>query len=223
VRQLVQEIVAAVQPKMVITTGTGGAIGTQVALGDVVIASYTQFDCTQQFSGEIWAKSKFSTSPLPPGTLAKITPELTTLNAGRIPNARSQPQMWSGADATVVTTDYFAFDDSTNHDGLQGLGLACDMGDAMVGLALAAAPGVAWYSVRNASDPQIPNPDGDFEAASTKSTSIYSLYGGLTTAASVIACWAIVSSAFPPAAPAAAQTVSEIPVLASQQNVASRL
>jgi len=39
------------------------------------------------------------------------------------------------------------------------------MGDAMVGNAMQVCPGVAWHSVRNASDPQIPDPTGNIEAA----------------------------------------------------------
>ena len=35
-----------------------------------------------------------------------------------------------------MTTDFFAFDDSSDTYGLQGLGRACDMGDAMVANAL---------------------------------------------------------------------------------------
>ena len=69
----------------------------------------------------------------------------------------------------MVTTDLFAFDDSTDFYKLQGLGRACDMGDSMVGYAMQACSGVDWYAVRNASDPQIPNPDGDINAANPQS------------------------------------------------------
>ena len=51
------EIAQAVQPKMMITTGTGAAIGADVLLGDVVIAAQTRFDCTKQFKSEPWAQS----------------------------------------------------------------------------------------------------------------------------------------------------------------------
>ena len=36
----------------------------------------------------------------------------------------------------IVSTDTFAFDDTTDHFGLQGLGQCCDMGDATLGLAI---------------------------------------------------------------------------------------
>jgi hypothetical protein len=195
VRKLITEIVGAVRPKIFITTGTGGGIGTGVSLGDVVIAGTVRFDCTTQFKTEPWAHSTYQPSSLPPGALAAITPALSSVNASRIPNARPVPQIFSAATDAVVTTDSFAFDDSTNHYGLEGLGRACDMGDAMVAYALQSFPDVAWYSIRNASDPQIQDPSGNIEEASKEAASIYARYGGLTAAASVIATWAVIHSA----------------------------
>ena len=197
-KKLVAEIMAAVAPKVLVTTGSGGGIGTDVLLGDVLIASSTAFDCTTQFKAEPWATASYATSPLPAGVLDAITPALTGVNAARIPNARpGGPRIWAG-DATdiLVTTDFFGFDDSTDYYKLQGRGRVCDMGDAVVGQAMAAIPGVAWYSVRNASDPQIPNPDNDIEAAKKTSGDIYTEWGAFTTAASAIATWAIIDAAF---------------------------
>jgi nucleoside phosphorylase len=197
VRKLMIEIAQAVKPKLFITTGTGGGIGSDVALGDVVVASRTQFDCRQQFKAEPWANASYDTSALPNGALAAITPTLTRVNASRIPNARPTPTIWStDQSAAVVTTDFFAFDDSTDFYKLQGLGRACDMGDAMVGNAMQQIPGIAWYSVRNASDPQIANPGQNIKAASKEAGNIYSEWGAFTTAASVIATWAIIDARF---------------------------
>ena len=197
VRQLMVEIVQAVKPKTLITTGTGGGIGADVALGDVVIASLTRFDCTTQFRTQPWATRSYQTSPLPEGALNAITPELTRINASRVPGARATPTIWSGDPfAGVVTTDFFGFDDSTDYFKLQGLGRACDMGDAMVADAMQDCRGIAWYSVRNASDPQIPNASNDIEAARHQAAQIYAEWGAFTTAASAIACWALIDSAF---------------------------
>jgi hypothetical protein len=69
------------------------------------------------------------------------------------------------------------------------------MGDAMVGNALQSFPHISWYSIRNASDPQIPNPNDDIQQASDGAAQIYASYGGLTTAASLIATWAVIHSA----------------------------
>jgi hypothetical protein len=139
----------------------------------------------------------YQTSALPAGVLAAITPDLTRVNASRIPGARPEPKIWNtGQQDTVVTTDFFAFDDSTDFCKLQGLGRACDMGDAMVGHAMQDCPGVDWYSVRNASDPQIANPDSDIKAANHKAGQIYAEWGAFTAAASAIATWAIVDARF---------------------------
>ena len=118
IRRLVAEIAAAVKPKMFITTGTGGGIGTDVLLGDVVIAGTVKFDCKTQFKSTDWANSSYSSSALPLGALAALTLELTSVNARRIPGARAAPRYFSGPKAIVVTTDFFAFDDSTDHYGL---------------------------------------------------------------------------------------------------------
>jgi len=121
VRRLMVEIAQAVQPKVVITTGTGGAIGADVLLGDVVIAAQTRFDCTKQFKSEPWAQSSYKTSVLPAGALGAITPDLTRVNASRVPGAHPQPKIWTGdQQATVVTTDLFAFDDSTDFYKIAG-------------------------------------------------------------------------------------------------------
>ena len=130
------EIADAVQPKIFITTGTGGGIGKDVALGDVIIAGLTRFDCVTQFKSEAWHAASYKTTPVPAKALAAITPALTSVNAAKVPNARATPKIWSAATDAIVTTDFFGFDDSTNHYKLQGLGQACDMGDAMVGQAL---------------------------------------------------------------------------------------
>ena len=195
VRQLIAEIAQTVSPKLFITTGTGGGIGANVLLGDVVIAGTVRFDCKTQFQSEPWATAAYTASPLPAGALAAITPALTEVNAAKIPNAGKTPQIFSGANGVVVTTDFFAFDDSTDYYGLQGLGTACDMGDAMVANALQAFPHIAWYAIRNASDPQIANPGHNITEAGQQASQIYARYGGLTTAASLIATWAVIHSA----------------------------
>ena len=141
--------------------------------------------------------TSYKTAALPAGALAAITPDLTRVNASRVPNTRPEPKIWSGdQQATVVTTDFFAFDDSTDFYKLQSLGRACDMGDAMVGHAMQDCPGVDWYAVRNAPDPRIPNPQGDIEAANHQAGRIYAEWVAFTTAGSGIATRAIVDARF---------------------------
>jgi uridine phosphorylase len=194
VKKLMTEIALAVSPKVFITTGTAGAIGANVLLGDVVVGGSVRFDCTTQFKNAPWASAAFTPSPLPPGALSAMTPALLQLNASRVPKARSTPKVWSAATDAIVTTDCFAFDDSTDYYKLQGLGRVCEMGDAMVASALQGIPGLSWHAIRNASDPQIPNPNHNIEQADQEAAQIYAKYGGLTTAGSVIATWAVIHS-----------------------------
>lgn len=199
--KLISEIVQTVKPRMFITTGTGGGIGSAVKLGDVIVAAQTRFDCTGQFKSQSWATQSYKTSPLAFAALALITPELTKPNAQHIATAtpiagRSEPKIWS-ADSTIVTTDLFAFDTSNNYFKLQSLGQVCDMGDATVGRALVNFPDVKWYAIRNASDPQVPingTTEQDYKDADAQAGTIYRKYGGYTTAASVVATWAIIAS-----------------------------
>jgi hypothetical protein len=194
VKKLMAEIADAVEPKIFITTGTGGGIGKDVILGDVIIAGMTRFDCVTQFKNESWNSATYKTAPVPAKALTAITPALTSVNAAKIPNARKTPKIWSAATDAIVTTDFFGFDDSTDHYGLQGKGQACDMGDAMVGQALEGRANLKWFAIRNASDPQMPNPNNDIEAAKQAAGVIYSKYGAFTTAASVIASWAVIDA-----------------------------
>jgi uridine phosphorylase len=192
VKKLMTEIAQAVSPQVFITTGTAGAIGANVLLGDVVVGGSVRFDCTTQFKNEPWHDAAFTPSPLPPGALSAMTPALLQLNASRVPNSRSTLKIWSAPTDAIVTTDNFAFDDSTDYYKLEGLGRACEMGDAMVASALEGIPGLAWHAIRNASDPQIPNPNHNIEEADKQAAQIYAKYGGLTTAGSVIATWAVI-------------------------------
>jgi hypothetical protein len=195
VKKLIAEIAVAVKPKIFVTTGTGGGIGAEVLLGDVIVGGQVRFDCTTQFKNEPWHNASFSASTLPAGGVSAVTPALLKTNASRIPDARPTPKIWADPTDTIVTTDCFAFDDSTDHYGLQGLGQVCEMGDAMVASALQSIAGLSWYAVRNASDPQIANPNGNLKEAEQQAAQIYAKYGGLTTAGSVITTWAIVRAA----------------------------
>jgi nucleoside phosphorylase len=195
-KKLIAEIVLAVKPTLLITTGTAGGIGATTALGDIVIAQTVRFDCTTQFKSEPFAMKPYPALAPSAAALAAVSPELLAVNASHLPNS-PQPKVWHAATDAVVTTDFFAFDDSTNHYKLEGLGRMCDMGDAMVAQVMQQQfPQVEFYSIRNASDPQIPNPNNNIEQAHEQSTDIYSKYGAFTTAGSVIAAWAVIATTF---------------------------
>jgi nucleoside phosphorylase len=203
--KMLSHVLERVQPKLFITTGTGGGIGGDVKLGDVVIAGQTLFDCNHLFSSATWAHRPYKTAPLPAGALSRMTTDLLEVNAAKVAAAtpisgRALPKIWSGDTATIVTTDVFAFDTSSNKPyQLHGLGQVCDMGDAMAGQVISqnGSGKLPWYAIRNASDPQIPDPAGvTYAQADKEAGDIYKDYGPFTTAASVIASWAIIDATF---------------------------
>jgi Phosphorylase superfamily len=194
------QMIAQVQPKLLITTGTGGGIGADVELGDVIIASNVRFSSTGQFKNEPWAQSSYACSPLKESEMRHlITDSLLKPNGDRLQKPRIPTMIYPSAPlSNVVTTDTFAFDDSTDFYKLQGLGKCCDMGDAVLGLALstwtppAGVKAPQWVAIRNASDPQIPNPNNDLKAAGAEAEKIYTAYQSITTAGSVVATWATI-------------------------------
>jgi nucleoside phosphorylase len=203
INKMLTEVIQTVNPKLIITTGTGGGIGADVKLGDVIIAGQTLFDCNHLFAGTTWAHKPYTTTPVSAKALALMTPDLLGVNGAKIAAATpipglAKPKIWSGETATIVTTDVFAFDTSSNKPfQLHGLGQACDMGDAMVGQVMQQFETIDWYAIRNASDPQIPDSSGVTHSDADKEAGdIYRNYGAFTTAASVIASWAIFASRF---------------------------
>jgi nucleoside phosphorylase len=203
IKKMLTQAIQIVEPKLFITTGTGGGIGAEVRLGDVIIAGQTLFDCDHLFGGQTWAHTSYTTTAIAAKALALITPDLLKVNAAKIATAtpisgRAQPKIWSGDTAKIVTTDVFAFDTSSNNPfHLHGLGQACDMGDAMVGQVMQQFEGIKWHAIRNASDPQIPDPAGvAYKDADKEAGDIYKDYGAFTTAASIIASWAIIDATF---------------------------
>jgi nucleoside phosphorylase len=196
-----RQIIAEVQPKLIITTGTGGGIGADVLLGDVIVAGGTRFRLITKLKDKPFADASYTSSAFDGASIKALgTIELLKPNGDRLETPRT-PEIIVPPTATdvIVSTDTFAFDDSTNYFHLQGLGKCCDMGDATLGLAIstlgASAP--PWIAIRNASDPQIPNPTGDMQAANHEAGRIYSTYQLVTTAGSVVATWATVVTHFP--------------------------
>ena len=113
--------------------------------------------------------------------------------AGR-PRIFTQPV--AGVKTTeIVTTDFFAFDDTSNTFGISGLGLAVEMGDAVLGMVIKQIGAGAPRSGRPCEMRRIPeiNSDGlTKKEAATKAAQIYERFGYWTTIPSAIACWALV-------------------------------
>jgi hypothetical protein len=125
--------------------------------------------------------------------------KLFAANASHLPVSTRKPRIFTKSVLAakvpdVVTTDFFAFDDSSNSYGLKGLGAAVEMGDAVLGMVIqqlgANAP--RWTAIRNASDPQINDSGLTLKEAATKAAQIYEKFGYWTTIPSAITCWATV-------------------------------
>jgi phosphorylase superfamily protein len=192
--QLIQEV----QPKLVLTTGTAGGIGSAIELGDVAVAPSVQFDCQEEFKSAPFHNAIYPCSKL--NTNSFSTAEgLFKANLSHLPPAPRAPRIFNKPVAMVknpdvVTTDFFAFDDTANTYGLQGLGAAVEMGDAVLGLVIkqlgSSAP--LWCAVRNASDPQMNTTGLTPEEVRQKASQIYERYGYWTTISSAITCWALI-------------------------------
>ncbi|CDX20151.1 hypothetical protein MPLB_1820046 [Mesorhizobium sp. ORS 3324] len=206
VKDLWEQIVAETGAKVVITTGTAGGIGDSIELGDVVIAKNVRFDCTTKFKNAPFKTASYATSTLPATTFAQVTEALLKPNGDALkPLNNSLPRMLYPEShelpqPVIVTTDFFAYDDTNDTYGLQELGHACEMGDAVLGLAMEGrADAPLWVAIRNASDPQI---DGTLpkDQRDKVAGDIYKKYGLYTTVGSVIATWAVIRATVPAAA-----------------------
>jgi len=198
IAKLWAQIIAEAAPKLIITTGTAGGIGAAVELGDVLCGQFVRFDCLKSFKSEPFHSSVYTCSTLAHGSVAAAE-KLIQVNVSHLPAASRPPQIVTAAATAmpvpdVVTTDFFAFDDSSNTYGLQGLGGTVEMGDAVLGLVISqmttAAP--KWAAIRNASDPQIPSQGLTTAQAAQKASQIYEKFGYWTTIPSAIACWSVI-------------------------------
>jgi Phosphorylase superfamily len=198
IAKLWAQIIAEARPKLIITTGTAGGIGSQVELGDVVTAQAVRFDCQKSFKSKPFHNSVYKSSKLNYASYPEAE-KLFAVNADHLPKSSRPQRIFTKpvADAKlpdVVTTDFFAFDDSSNSYGLKGLGAAVEMGDAVLGLVISNLGSKAplWAAIRNASDPQIDDSGLTTKEAATKAGQIYEKFGYWTTIPSAITCWATV-------------------------------
>jgi hypothetical protein len=191
-----KQIIDEVQPALVITTGTAGGIGTWGEVGDVVVSPIVRFDCIEWLKNAPFHDAVYTNSA--PQTKFFATAEtLFQANAAQLPRDNTQPpKIVQGEDpaSSVVTTDFFGFDTSDNHYGLQGLGDVSEMGDAVLGLVssqMVKPP--RWVAVRNVSDPQI-KAEGTLKEQAALAAHIYKAFGRWSTVCSAIVCWALIAA-----------------------------
>jgi hypothetical protein len=195
-RQIIQEV----QPKLVITTGTAGGIGTQFEVGDVIVSPVVRFDCIAKFKKKPFAQAHY-TSSAAKGTHFATARSLFKANAAQLPKDNVRPPKivrvpLKALGSSVVTTDFFGFDTSNNHYKLQGMGDVSEMGDAVLGLVASemreSAP--RWLAIRNVSDPQIKADGLTLKQQATIAAQIYKGFGRWSSVCSAITCWASIAA-----------------------------
>ena len=199
-----RQIIDEVRPKLVITTGTAGGIGTDVEVGDVLVSSIVTFDCQKSFKnfkadGALIAHEYFSSSAANTKYFAKAK-DLFKANAGQLPktNTRQPKIIKAGAKSLktgVLTTDFFGFDTSNNYYGLKDMGTVSEMGDAVLGLVAKEMGDKAppWLAIRNVSDPQIASSVGTIKQQASYAATIYKGFGRWSSVCSAIVCWASIA------------------------------
>jgi hypothetical protein len=191
-----RQIIDDVDPSLVITTGTGGGIGTAEEVGDVIVSRFVTFSCRRTFkrlNGSTYA----SATDAPSGRFAQAL-LLFDANDDFLPkdNPRKPKIVVSTQPSEgILTTDYFGFDNSTNTFGLQGLGDLSEMGDAVLGMVCKRRPKSApdYAIVRNVSDPQIDAGNLSIHEQEAIAAAIYKGFGRWSSVCSAIVCWAIVA------------------------------
>jgi nucleoside phosphorylase len=194
------QLIAEVQPQLVLTTGTAGGIGAQFEVGDVIVSPVVRFDCIKKFKAEPFHASDFSSAKAKGSAFTKAK-KLFAANADQLPKDNTRPPeivvtKLGDVAASVVTTDFFGFDTSDDHFKLQGLGNVSEMGDAVLGLVAKrmddqglTAP--RYIAVRNVSDPQI-KAEGTITQQAAEAAQIYKAFGRWSTVCSAIVCWALI-------------------------------
>lgn len=191
-----KQIIEDCNPKWVITTGTGGGIGPNTEVGDVLVSRFVTFDCKRKFkrfNGDSFA----SAQDAPSGRFNEAK-SLFEANAQFLPPGNTRkPKIMSAASAPagILTTDFFGFDNTADTYELEGKGGLSEMGDAVLGMVCkqlgAKAP--PYAIVRNVSDPQIDSQNLTLSEQTKLAANIYKGYGRWSSVCSAIVCWAIVA------------------------------
>lgn len=198
--QLVAQLIAETGCELVITTGTAGGAGDGTQLGDINVSSAIHADFTTRLKGHTWSTGLWGCPALTgeqEAYLSRYFADLAASGGQHLPPlyVKRQPQVQRGH---AVSTDFFAYDTENDHFGLRAYDPSIrmvEMDDAAVAAgAQAAGPkangGVPVLSVRNASDPVMPDAS---EESGKEAEKIYRDFGYWTTVNSVIGTWAVIA------------------------------
>ncbi len=191
------QIIDEVRPKLVITTGTAGGIGSTREVGDVIVSPIVRFDSERWLKKAPFHAAAYKNSAPHTRYVAEAR-RLFKANADQLPKGNTRPPKITIAKSlasSVVTTDFFGFDTSDDHFRLQGWGAVSEMGDAMLGMVAKQMSGAPprWVAVRNVSDPQI-KAEGSLKQQAAIAAQIYKGFGRWSTVCSAIVCWALIAA-----------------------------
>jgi len=220
VKDLFLQIVAEVEPKVVLTIGTAGSVFSDFRLGDVVVTRAAKFRLASEFRNEKFNGDSFTSDWEIPTSSFDAARTLMDAFSGELreppflpptksyhyhgsmihPDANVPDIKLDGRDMPafhpILTTDYFEYGTSSNRLDLAGA--AVEMGDAALGLAMSELDHPPhWAVVRNMSDPQI---NGDIpvegyrlNAQTLWAVAYYESYGYWTSVMGALATWAIIA------------------------------
>lgn len=162
-------------------------------------ADIVRFDCRKKFAKQPFATESYKSAGTVRQTRFAAAQELFRANAAQLPNTNQRKIPEIGVSKTVktsiVTTDFFGFDNVENTYKLQGWGRLSEMGDAVLG-AVAKEMGKKappYVAVRNVSDPQINEPGKSLKDQAHDAAAIYKGFGRWSTVCSAITCWALIA------------------------------
>lgn len=195
-----KQIIEEVNPALVLTTGTGGGIGKEWEVGDVIVSPILRFAVRQPNGAAPKVAPTITCAKKPVQKRFKQARELFASNAAYLPNTnkRKIPEVYTSKTPakSIVTTNFFGFDTSDNHYKLQKTGALSEMGDIILGAVAEELGGGAppWVAVRNVSDPQINDPSKSIDEQAKEAADIYKAYGKWSSVCSAIVCWALITA-----------------------------
>jgi hypothetical protein len=185
---VIQQLIEDVDPKVVLTTGTSGAIGPKINCGDVVITNVARLHCQHNYVGygdiALITQNNTELKNESPLTISNkyidyANLHLLPLSGAGLSTCHSRfagdpnykflknnvsPSIYQHVPGVqpmdILSADYLTVDDNGNLEQLQSLGILNDTDDGFAVYAIHKMSGKTptWLSVRNASEPQITDP-----------------------------------------------------------------
>jgi nucleoside phosphorylase len=189
-----RQMLDQVRPRLVVSTGSAGALGPEVVTGDLIISRHVRWNATAGLGDQPWAQQSYaSTAKLRPGQFTFAARNLLPTVSEHLPPDRARRLFTdtSRNRASVITTDFLAAaaDRAALLPHLHSA-RAVEMADAVLGLVCAELEQPpAWISVRTAHDAQTDvsgRDEGRREAAAAHERVSY-----WATLSSAIACWSV--------------------------------